>query len=70
MNYLGECFVIRTALAEKLGGLRRRLRARAKSMTSRLRAVEQTDRIVHLPEVLFHRRDELPLRQLIRSRDC
>ncbi len=54
MNYLGECLVIRTALAEKLGGLRHDF-APSQIYDLALRAVEHTDRIVHLPEVLFHR---------------
>jgi GT2 family glycosyltransferase len=57
MNYLGECFVVRRALVEKLGGLRRGL-APSQNYDLALRAVEQTDRIVHLPEVLYHRRNE------------
>ena len=42
MNYLGECFVIRTALAEKLGGLRRDF-APSQIYDLALRAVERTD---------------------------
>jgi len=56
-NYLGECFVIRTALAEKLGGLRRSF-APSQNYDLALRAVEASDRIVHIPKVLFHRHDE------------
>ncbi len=57
MNYLGECFVIRRTLVEKLGGLRRGF-APSQNYDLALRAVEQTDRIAHLPEVLYHRRNE------------
>jgi GT2 family glycosyltransferase len=56
MNYIGECFVLRTALARNLE------RTSLSSAPSRnydlaLRAVERTDRIVHIPEVLSHRRE-------------
>ncbi len=57
MNYLGECFVIRSTLVEKLGGLRRGF-APSQNYDLALRAVEQTDRIAHLPEVLYHRCNE------------
>ena len=57
MNYLGECSVIRRALAEQLGGLHRGF-GPSQNYDLALRAVEQTDRIVHLPEVLYHRRNE------------
>ncbi len=56
MNYLGECFVIRTALAEVLPRLRRRHSAPSQIYDLALRAVELTDKIIHIPEVLYHRR--------------
>jgi len=58
LNYLGECFVIRTTLADKLGGLCRGW-SLSQNYDLALRAVERTEKIVHLPEVLFHRRSGL-----------
>ncbi len=55
MNYLGDSFIIRTALAKKLDGQRHSFGA-SWNYDFALRAVEQTDSIVHIPEVLSHRR--------------
>ncbi len=57
MNYFGECFAVRSSLVEKVGGLRGNFGA-AQSYDLALRAVEHTKRIVHIPEVLYHRRDQ------------
>lgn len=57
MDYLGECFVIRRSLVEKLGGLRRAF-APSETYDLALRAVEETRRIAHLSRILYHRRSE------------
>jgi GT2 family glycosyltransferase len=54
MNYIGECFLLRRALAEELEGPRREF-APAQNYDLALRATERTSRIVHIPEVLYHR---------------
>src|SRR5580704_1613466 len=57
MNYFGGCFLIRRALADELGGLRREFEG-AQNYDLALRATERTSRIVHIPEVLYHRHVE------------
>ncbi len=70
MDYLGDCFIIRTELAKKLGGPRRSFGA-GQSYDFALRAVEHTDRIVHLPEVLSHRSEGPPVEgNAERDRQC
>ncbi len=53
MNYFGECFVLRRTLLEGSGCM-------PGSYSLALRVVERTDRIVHIPNVLYHRRDIAP----------
>ncbi len=55
MNYFGGCFVVRKSLADEAGGF---LPDRTYQLA--LHASERTDRIVHIPEVLYHRHTEAP----------
>ena len=65
MNYFGECFLIRRALVDELEDMRREFEP-AQNYDLALRATERTARIVHIPEVLYHRHTEsaLPAAQL------
>lgn len=53
MNYIGHFLVIRRKLIEKLGGLRPEAEG-SQDYDLVLRATEKTNRIAHIPEILYH----------------
>ncbi len=58
MNYLGDSFIIRTALAKQIGGPRHSF-GTCQNYDFALRAVDLSNSIVHIPDVLSHR-SEVP----------
>lgn len=57
MNYVGHLVALRRALVADVGGVRRDL-GEAAVWDLVLRAAERTDRIAHLPRVLYHARSD------------
>ncbi|WP_206744213.1 glycosyltransferase family 2 protein [Caldanaerovirga acetigignens] len=53
MNYIGHFLVIRRKLIEKLGGLRPEAEG-SQDYDLVLRVTEKTNRIAHIPEILYH----------------
>jgi GT2 family glycosyltransferase len=57
-NYICHVFVVRRAIAERIGGFRKEFDG-AQDYDFILRCVEQTENIYHIPKVLYHWRSHL-----------